>query len=146
MIKHYKYEGYSELSETFCDALKVNLQSFIKNDYLIVPVPIHISRERQRGFNQSELIARGLSNRLGMNGAIALERRKKTESQVGKSREERINNLKDAIVCVDTEIIAGRKILLIDDVVTTGTTLNECAKSLLDGGAKRVDVLVIARG
>ncbi len=147
LIHAYKYDGIIELSETFAEMLTYAIKENIKyQDNIIVPVPLSRQKMARRGFNQSEIIARKISENLGVSGGLALSRIKNTRSQVGLSREERIANIKNAIICRDKDLINNRKIILIDDVATTGTTLNECAKVLIDNGAKKVDAVFVARG
>ena len=129
----------------------------------VIPVPLYAGKFRERGFNQSELIARaaikqlsrqsGYSNE-GANGlpAVRLEllttvllRRRATASQVGMSREERLENIRGAFAVAGKQQIAGREVLLVDDVVTTGATVSECARVLLSAGAKAVYVATVAR-
>lgn len=115
---------------------------------LVVPVPLHKTRRRSRGFNQSVLIAhaavRQLPQRLEvLNGALV--RQRDTISQVGLSREERIENVRDAFRVAQPSRVNGRDILLVDDVMTTGTTLSECARVLKQAGAKRVWAATVAR-
>lgn len=147
LIHSYKYNGILEISEILSEMLTITIKNNIKyQDYIVVPVPLSRAKMSRRGFNQSEIIAKNISENLGISGGAAIARRRDTRSQVGLSRDERINNLKDSILCVDPDLINNRKILLIDDVATTGTTMNECAKVLLQNGAKRVDAAFIARG
>src|SRR5262249_30867692 len=107
---------------------------------VIVPVPLHRSRERERGFNQAELIAKQLG--LPVETKL-LRRRKKTPTQTGLSRSERVRNLSDAFELQVT--VPGRKVRFVDDVMTTGATMNEIAKVLKRGKAERVEVLTFAR-
>ncbi len=117
---------------------------------LVVPVPLHARKLRQRGFNQSELIAQhavklgGGSGRLAMHSR-GLKRRRETQSQIGLTRHQRRENLRGAFAVSRPEEIAGREILLVDDVFTTGTTVSECARVLLRAGASKVFVATVAR-
>jgi ComF family protein len=117
---------------------------------LVVPVPLHASVKRQRGFNQSELIARAavkqsyVSNHLELDSDL-LERRRITQSQIGLSRHQRRENIRGAFTVSKPEKIAGREVLLIDDVFTTGTTVSECARILRRAGASKVFVATAAR-
>jgi ComF family protein len=106
---------------------------------LIIPVPLHRSRERQRGFNQAELIAARLGRPLATK---LLRRRKNTPSQTGLSRSERKRNLASAFEIRDD--VKGT-VIVVDDVYTTGSTMNEIARTLKRGGAERVEVLTVAR-
>lgn len=116
----------------------------------ILPVPLHGRRLRSRGFNQSELLLREWKN--GPAGAQAppivtgvLRRVRATASQAGLGRRERETNIRDAFAVRRAETIAGRHLLLVDDVVTTGATAAEAARVLMGSGAARVDVLALAR-
>lgn len=116
-------------------------------DYsLIIPVPLHIKRLRERGFNQSLILARaiGAKNQIPADFSL-LKRHKFTLTQTGSNKKERKQNIKGAFEVTDKKIIAGKNILLIDDVYTTGATVNECAKTLIKAGAQRVSVLTLAR-
>jgi len=118
---------------------------------LVLPVPLHAGKFRERGFNQAELIAQAALRELGRNSGRNLEfdttvlfRRRATESQVGMSREQRRENIRGAFT-VSREHVAGREVLLIDDVMTTGATVSECARVLRAAGAKAVFVVTVAR-
>ncbi len=113
--------------------------------WLLVPVPLHPRRERERQFNQSVELARSLASLTGLRWLPALKRILFTESQAGLEREKRLQNLKGAFAI--HRPVKDREILLIDDVFTTGATAEECARVLKrDGGARRVAVLTAARG
>ncbi len=112
----------------------------------IVPVPLHPSKLRDRGYNQSAFFAKGLSASMGM--AVlehALARGKATESQTRKSRYQRYENMVDTFSVSDHDAIADKHILLVDDVLTTGATIAACVHALLAGGAARVSVATIAK-
>lgn len=112
----------------------------------LIPVPLHPKRRRSRGFNQAELLAREVSRQI-QNSQLEtslLKRIRNTKSQVQiKSREARLQNLKDAFQA--SKSAKNESYLLIDDVCTTGSTLEECAKILKKAGAKHVNALVLAR-
>ena len=116
---------------------------------LVVPVPLHSSKLRQRGFNQAEEIARAaLKNlrRSELKFAVGvLSRRRATESQTGLSDHQRQQNVRGAFVVVSPDGIAGEAVLLIDDVFTTGATVTECARVLRRAGADCVFVATVAR-
>jgi len=117
---------------------------------LVIPVPLHPVKQRERGFNQSELIARA-ALKLKPAGLMlevntrALVRQRDTASQTGLTREQRQANMRGAFAVVRKEDVAGREILLIDDVCTTGTTVSECARVLRRAGVTRVWVATVAR-
>jgi ComF family protein len=117
---------------------------------LVVPVPLHESELQQRGFNQSELMARALVKQdpMGMSLELApklLVRCRPTDSQTGLTRQQRIANVRGAFRAIFPIQISGRDILLVDDVFTTGTTVSECARVLRRAGAKKVWVATVAR-
>jgi ComF family protein len=113
---------------------------------LVVPVPLHSRRLRERGFNQSLLLARQVSKRRSIPlNFTALDRIRQTRPQTRLSGPERHKNVRGAFEVNAPGAVAGRKILLIDDVFTTGATIQECTESLLDAGAKEVHVLTLAR-
>jgi len=113
----------------------------------IVPVPLHYRRLRQRGFNQASLLARGLGSLLQIPvDYFSLKRTRWTDPQIGLSRNQRAANVKGAFSLKATEKIKGKGILLLDDVLTTGETVNQCVGVLRkDGGAREVVVLTVAR-
>jgi ComF family protein len=116
---------------------------------LVVPVPLHRAKRRQRGFNQAELIAHAaLRNGVLPKARITnniLERTRPTVSQIGLTRSKRAENVRGAFRVKHLNQVAGQNILLIDDVLTTGTTANECARILKKAGAGSVWVATVAR-
>jgi len=117
-----------------------------RNYSLIVPVPLHVKKMRERGFNQSVILAQALNKkwRLPLNYFL-LKRSKFTLTQTGLDKKEREKNIKGAFEVTSAKEIKDKNIILIDDVYTTGATLNECAKTLRKAGAKDVAVLTLAR-
>ena len=116
----------------------------------VVPVPLHPSKQAQRGFNQAELIARAAFQQLARPERFqlrtgALVRQRETGSQIGLTRHQRRENLRGAFAVLNPKQIAHREILLVDDVFTTGTTVSECARVLRRAGAARVWVVTVAR-
>jgi ComF family protein len=117
---------------------------------VVVPVPLHARKLRQRGFNQSELIARAALKLRRADGKLALnvhvlERQRETQSQIGLTRHQRRENMRGAFAVVKPNEVAGREILLVDDVLTTGTTASECARILRRAGAAKIWVATVAR-
>ena len=113
---------------------------------LLVPVPLDIERLRWRGFNQAAALARTLAVRQRRSvHPMALWRCRVTPPQVGLGEDERRRNMAGAFAVRDRAAVRGRTILLVDDVMTTGATVDECAKTLRRAGARRVDVVVLAR-
>jgi ComF family protein len=116
-------------------------------DYsLIIPVPLHIKRLRQRGFNQSLILAHALAKKwqIPVNFSL-LKKHKFTLTQTGLNKAERNKNIKGAFEVSDKKKIAGKNVILVDDVYTTGATINECAKTLTKAGAQKVTALTLAR-
>ena len=111
---------------------------------LILPIPLHASRERERGFNQSALLSKWFSERISIpwDGNL-LVRKLATKSQAELDGDARRKNLKGAFTCSEPDLIKGRNLLLIDDVITTGSTMAECARTLTEAGASRVYGLAV---
>jgi ComF family protein len=141
-LKYRKLFGLADsLSRLMIRALPPEL-----NADVIVPVPLHPSRLRAREFNQSLLLADRLGRHLVRPVCtMSLVRTVATESQTSLTRSERLRNLRRAFVVHDAKPFDGRCVLLLDDVFTTGTTLNECAKALRSAGAASVLALTLAR-
>jgi ComF family protein len=144
-IHALKYENNQGLGEFFVGWLaKIVLEEGWLID-VVIPVPLSSNRMRERGYNQSALIARPMAARLGVrHNPFGLHRIRDTHSQVGLSGEERHQNVLGAFEAVPA-IVDGMKVLLIDDVMTTGATMSACANSLNLAGAKAVYCLTIAR-
>ncbi len=112
----------------------------------IVPVPLHRKRLRERGFNQAVILARVIAKRFALPlDFTTLRRTLSTVPQVGLRRQERSTNVHGAFEAISPERVAGRRVLLVDDVYTTGSTLTECASVLMKAGAEAVAVLTLAR-
>jgi ComF family protein len=113
---------------------------------IIFPVPLHEKRLRQRGFNQAGLLAKAFGRKFGLPVYFdVLVRKCWTEPQTRLNREQRLHNVKDAFHVPDPGEVKGRRVLIIDDVYTTGTTLNECTKTLRSAGAAEVHALTVCR-
>lgn len=118
-----------------------------QSEFVLIPVPLDKKRLRWRGFNQAEELAKGISKFLNieiLNNILI--KTKETLPQVELSDEERKENIKGAFACQNQEKIKGRKILLVDDIYTTGSTMEECARVLKKAGAKEIIGIVVARG
>jgi ComF family protein len=130
-----------------CLMADFSFPDFVFSEYsLLIPVPLHIKRLRERGFNQSLLLAKeiGRKHKLPVNFSL-LKRIKFTLTQTGLNKIEREKNIKGAFAVKDKKKVAGRNIILIDDVYTTGATINECSRVLLKAGAQKVAVLTLSR-
>lgn len=144
-IHALKYGGLRVLAPLLSDLLAEHWQREPLPVDVIVPVPLHRARERRRGYNQARLLARELSKRIGVPVcAEALLRRRDTPPQVGLSRAARYENVRRAFT-VGREHLAGKRVLLLDDVLTTGATLEACAEPLLADGVRSVWALTLAR-
>lgn len=113
---------------------------------LVLPVPLHPRRLALRGFNQAALLARALGRRIGVPTDLgSLARGRDTPSQTGLDRKERLRNVAGAFVVVRPWEVWRRRILLVDDVATTGATLGGCARALRKAGARSIDCVTVAR-
>jgi ComF family protein len=145
-IHNFKYDGIKELAEPLGSVLaKSVFDRLPKGNLVIVPIPLHGRRLGARGFNQSELLAKSAAARLKLPAAFDLVRIVNTPAQVELSGEARKQNLTDAFAWKGRGL-RGKTVLLVDDVTTTGTTLNEAAKPLKAAGARFVWGLVLAKG
>ncbi|MBW2673399.1 MAG: ComF family protein [Deltaproteobacteria bacterium] len=147
-IHLFKYHGKISVGEALGRMMaQAPYDSLAIEDYsLIIPVPLHPKRLRERGFNQSLVLARQISKRFSIPLDFStLKRMVYTVSQVNLSGSKRKTNVRGAFEVVDRGRIQGHKIVLIDDVYTTGSTVAECSKMLVQGGAKEVAVLTLAR-
>jgi len=143
-LHRYKYARDVTFGRWLGELLADRCPLTIDHD-VIIPVPLHVERLRWRGFNQALLLARPLARRYRIPvDPFLLRRVRPTPPQVGLSEAERRRNLVGAFAVRDAAALRGRQILLVDDVYTTGATVDACARALRRGGAKRVDVLVLA--
>lgn len=156
LIHRFKYDGKTQLAKPFREFLFTMLvRSWnIEDIDMILPVPLHRRRFRARGFNQSFLLAQFIKpekvNKAENIDNIPIEkdilhRIRQTKPQTGLRRNDRFANIRNAFDICHHERIIGKRILLIDDVLTTGATVDECARLLLKHGAEQVDVLTLAR-
>ncbi|MBI3611459.1 MAG: ComF family protein [Nitrospirae bacterium] len=144
-IHLFKYRGKTVLARPLGALLLHAMERLPKADGL-VPVPLHPSRLREREFNQALLLCDSVKAESGLPVIPdGLERVRETPPQIGLSHEDRRRNVRRAFVPKRPERIEGRRIVLIDDVLTTGATVNDCARALKRAGAERVCVLTVAR-
>jgi len=143
-----KYKNKPELGEELGRLYGLSLleKGFAGFWDVLVAVPLHPLKKQRRGYNQSECFARGLSKVLGVPYRELLVRKKFTSTQTNKSRLERLENVDDVFALNQGQVTQGLRILLVDDILTTGATLCACAQTLLQGGAKHVDLATIAAG
>lgn len=146
VIHRFKYQGKTACLPSFARFAKNHpLLADLADADWIVPVPLHPSRLRERGFNQALLLARALFPKDRRIAPDLLVRTRPTEPQTNFNGTARRANLKNAFGVVKPHRLKGKNILLIDDVFTTGTTVNECARVLKKAGAAEVMVLTLAR-
>jgi len=159
-IHHFKFRFIQELAEPLAKILadfweKYRHQKNVTTQYvaslpmpnpLIIPVPLNKKRLLERGFNQSALIAKIFAKRFNYNLLTnVIIRSKNTPHQVGLNKNQRKANIKNAFLINDVQLIRGKTIILLDDVVTTGSTVEEIAKTLKEAGAKKVWGLTVAK-
>jgi ComF family protein len=145
VLHDFKYRRDVTLAPVLADLLIRRCPLAVTHD-LIVPVPLHRDRLRWRGFNQSLLLARRLGARFTVPvDPFTLVRTRPTPPQVGLDEADRRRNVAGAFAVARTAAVAGHNALLVDDVYTTGATVEECARILKRAGARHVDVLVLAR-
>ncbi|OIO78901.1 MAG: hypothetical protein COW11_05885 [Candidatus Omnitrophica bacterium CG12_big_fil_rev_8_21_14_0_65_43_15] len=148
-IHLFKYNNRQRLSGPLAGLMSdlANKNPFGEKFDLIIPIPLHRSKMRERGFNQAELLAKNMAKSINAPVCVnALKKTKATISQAGLSKTKRFTNLRGTFKITDSDVIYGKDILLVDDVCTTGSTINEAAKVLLKSGAKSVKALVLAKG
>lgn len=148
LIHRFKYNGQHHLRRPLAAWMMEGFADSRLIDPLIdalVPVPLHSARQRHRQFNQAEELARLLAHPTARPLLHALQRIRYTSTQTRLEREDRIENLRGAFRVRDTAAVRDRHLLLIDDVYTTGSTVEECSRVLRAAGAASVRVLCIAR-
>jgi ComF family protein len=156
-ILQLKFGRRERLGRRLGELLSLTWNSLVANRAgappVLVPVPLHLSRRRERGFNQAELLARGLSRKLAQTGSApglrvetrCLYRTRATPPQTGLSLHQRKENVRDVFTVARPERTRGRVVILVDDVMTTGATLSAAAGVLKKGGALQVLGLTLAR-
>lgn len=147
-IQRFKYNSETHLASSLGGLLSVFARTFLSHpkEFVAVPVPLHAHRLRERGFNQSLLLAKVVSSDLKTSlDYLSLIRKRDTRSQTGLGGKERRSNVANAFSVTSAAIFKGKKVLLIDDVLTTGCTLNECARTLKKSGALEVLCFALAR-
>lgn len=150
IIKLFKYQGIENLAPILGKILIKYLNSlnlkFLILDSVIIPIPLHKSRERQRGFNQSKLLAKYISNYFNLPLIESIERIKKTKPQAQiKNKEKRLKNISNCFKIKNPEYVKGKNVILVDDVFTTGDTINEAIKILKENNAKNIIALVVTK-
>jgi ComF family protein len=142
IVHALKYEGRRSLAKPLGTMMRTRCADVLSDADLAVPVPLHPSRRRERGFNQAEDLAR----HVGLPLVAALRRVRRTPPQADLPAGRRHGNVKDAFAAgKDFQLVLGRIVVLIDDVSTTGATLDACARVLKESGAREVRALTAAR-
>ena len=148
LIHYFKYKSFKNLAPVlgeivaeYIENCKLKIENFV-----VVPIPLHPRRERQRGFNQAKLIAGIVAEKFNWDLFEGLKRTKNNKPQVGlKDSGARVKNMAGCFEIQDPERVKNKDILLVDDVFTSGATMNEAVKVLKSNGAKRIIALVIAK-
>lgn len=147
MLFHLKYEGAKEIGEK----LGVEYGKYLKKEQfmptidLVLPIPLHPNKLKTRGYNQAEVFGKAFANELNLNfDEKVVSRAKETETQTKKGRLDRWKNVDNIFEITDTELIKNKKILIVDDVITTGSTIEACASALLEAGVAEISVGAIA--
>ena len=147
LLHALKYKGHEEVGEILGNWYGAELKEnhFHQQFDIIMPVPLHDKKFKKRGYNQSDSFAKGLAQMLGVNWQPdVLKRTADTSTQTKKSRLERWENVGQLFRVPDSTAVQRKRILLVDDVMTTGATLEACALVLLEAGAQEVSVAAIA--
>jgi len=147
LITSFKYQAEAGLVRFLAQTMwaSADIQALINQADWLLPVPLSAQRLRERGFNQSLLLAQRLSPHKTL--VDALLRLRNTSPQAGLTRADRLHNLAHAFTCNPRELalLQRKRVVLIDDVLTTGSTLRACTEALLSVGVAHVDVIVLAR-
>lgn len=153
IIKHIKYrlaaDAYDDLFQIASQANGVKLANFksLFGDFILVPIPLHPRRLRERGFNQSEIIAQSIGRTLDMPVQTVLERVRYTPPQAGIHHiKERRMNMADAFGVRQAHDVGDKTYVLVDDLITSGATTNEAARVLKAAGARHVAAFALAQG
>ncbi len=146
LIYKFKYSSHTYLARIMgtmmADKLKIE---YIEAD-LIIPVPLHKNKEKERGFNQAALLGKYIAKETDiLLNTDTLVRVKNTKVMHNLNKKERQENVKDAFKVIDKRVIKKKNIILVDDIFTTGATVNTCSRLLIESGAKSVTVLTFAR-
>jgi ComF family protein len=143
-VHRFKYDGLTALAEPLGGLMAAHWAQYPIPADVVVPVPLHAARLRERGYNQAALLASEMARRVGLPvDGETLHRQRATAPQVELGARQRRENVRDAFRCSGTAL-AGKHVLLVDDVCTTGSTLEACALALYEGGARAVRALTLA--
>lgn len=150
-IAHFKFQEYKRdaipLGSIMTKHITTYHNEMLHDIDVMLPVPMYLKKQRKRGFNQAELLAKEMEKGIQipvLSGVLTRER--DTIAQNGLDAKERRENVKDAFLIKDASLIEGKNILLIDDIFTTGATINQCAKACKEAGAEKVYFYALAGG
>lgn len=147
-ILQYKFNDKPYLYKTFCEFIVKNKKAFdfIKSYDIIIPVPMYKTKLQKRGYNQSELLARELAEKLEINiYKDVLGKIKNNQIQSSLNKIERENNIKNVYKLMNSSKIYNKKVLIFDDIYTTGATTMECARVIEKAGVKKIGILTLAK-
>jgi len=146
LLHHLKYKGKREIGYYLGKAYgsELLLNNVFTDTDIVVPVPLHPAKEKQRGFNQSERVAQGIADALRKPMKKILERTIDSATQTRKTRYERWENVENIFTVVSENEIHNKHVLLVDDVVTTGATLEACAQKLQEAAVCKVSIVTLA--
>lgn len=146
LLHQIKYQNNQRLGELLGKQFMLygDYRSTFQDIEVVVPIPLHEKKLRSRGYNQSDVISKGIASVLDvLVDSSSVHRVKKSETQTRKSRQERWENVSKIFVC-EQETLKGKHVLLVDDVITTGATMEACGQAILDAGASSVSFAVLA--
>lgn len=146
LIRRHKYGLDQSVGRALAEFLGDELPLAAQDYDVVIPVPLHWRRLWWRGFNQAALLAGEVATRLNLPlDTTSMTRRRRTAPQTSRHHDERIKNVRRAFAVTNPERVKDRRVLIVDDVMTTGATVDECARVLVAAGAARVDVFTLAR-
>lgn len=146
VIHALKYRGARDILRPLEQRMAASWRQYNMQSDVLLPVPLHAKREAKRGYNQAVLVAKAMGRQIGTPVVEdVLVRVRETASQTKLNREERKRNVDAAFACVTCTLVNARRVTLVDDVTTTGATLEACAKVVLACGAQSVNAFTLAR-
>lgn len=145
-IYKLKYENRVDIAHCLGKELAAELNDcgFFSDIDVLIPLPLHVRRERERGYNQSYEICQGIAKNTSIPITCAVIRHRYTSTQTRKNKDERLKNLQDAFSIPDQSLIAGKHVLLVDDVITTGASIEACCDALLTVPDIKISILSLA--
>ncbi len=146
LIHELKYSGNVDLGIYLGQKFGYHFKEHLKKVDILVPVPLHRKKKRKRGFNQSEIIARGISMIVNIPlSTNNLLRKRNATTQTKMSKEQRFQNIRSTFEVVNSKVFAKKKILLVDDIYTTGATSEACCREIFKGNPNAISLAVIAK-